>query len=56
MGRVATARKDYAEARRLYEKAAAAGYAMAMNNIGALYEGGSGVAKNYDEAARLPRR
>jgi tetratricopeptide (TPR) repeat protein len=52
MGRVATARKDYAEARRHYEKAAAAGYAMAMNNIGALYEGGSGVAKNYDEAAR----
>jgi len=51
-GRVATARKDYAEARRLYEKAAAAGYAMAMNNIGALYEGGSGVARNYDEAAR----
>jgi hypothetical protein len=51
-GRVATARKDYAEARRLYEKAADAGYAMAMNNIGALYEGGSGVPKNYDEAAR----
>jgi hypothetical protein len=51
-GRVATARKDYAEARRLYDKAAAAGYAMAMNNIGALYEGGSGVPKNYTEAAR----
>lgn len=51
-GRVATARKDYAEARRLYEKAAVAGYAMAMNNIGALYEGGEGVARNYDEAAR----
>jgi hypothetical protein len=51
-GRVATARKDYAEARRLYLKAADAGYAMAMNNIGALYEGGSGVPRNYDEAAR----
>jgi hypothetical protein len=51
-GRVAMARKDYAEARRLYEKAAAAGYAMAMNNIGAMYEGGSGVAMNYNEAAR----
>jgi uncharacterized caspase-like protein len=51
-GRVATARKDYAEARRLYDKAAAAGYAMAMNNIGAFYESGSGVAKNYEEAAR----
>jgi hypothetical protein len=51
-GRVAGARKDYAEARRLFEKAAAAGYAMAMNNIGALYEGGSGVPKNYVESAR----
>jgi uncharacterized caspase-like protein len=51
-GRVAYARKDYAEARRLYEKAAAAGYTIAMNNIGALYEGGAGVARNYDEAAR----
>jgi hypothetical protein len=51
-GRVATARKDYAEARRLYEQAAAAGYAMAMNNIGALYEGGNGVPVNYVEAAR----
>jgi hypothetical protein len=51
-GRVATARKDFAEARRLYQQAADAGYAMAMNNIGALYEGGSGVPRNYDEAAR----
>jgi TPR repeat protein len=41
-GRVATARKDYAEARRLYEQAAAAGYAMAMNNIGVIYEGDEG--------------
>jgi caspase domain-containing protein/Sel1 repeat-containing protein len=51
-GRVATARRDYAEARRLYDKAAAAGYAMAMNNIGALYEVGNGVARNYAEAFR----
>lgn len=51
-GRVATARKDFAEARRLYQKAADAGYAMAMNNIGALYEEGSGVPRNYDESAR----
>lgn len=51
-GRVATARKDYAEARRRYDQAAAAGYAMAMNNIGALYEGGSGTPVNYVEAAR----
>jgi tetratricopeptide (TPR) repeat protein len=51
-GRVATARKDYAQARRLYDKAAAAGYAMAMNNIGGIYEGGDGVPQNYAEAAR----
>jgi Caspase domain/Sel1 repeat len=51
-GRVATGQKDYAEARRLYEQAAAAGYAMAMNNIGGLYEGGSGTPVNYVEAAR----
>ena len=51
-GRVATARKDHAEARRLYEKAAGAGYAMAMNNIGGLYEGGQGVPVNDAEAAR----
>ena len=51
-GRVAGARKDYAEARRLYDKAAAAGYAMALNNIGGMYEGGEGVAKNYAESAR----
>jgi Caspase domain/Sel1 repeat len=51
-GRVATARKDFAEARRLYDKAAAGGYAMALNNIGALYEGGDGVARNYAEAVR----
>jgi tetratricopeptide (TPR) repeat protein len=50
-GRVATARKDYAEARRLYDKAANAGYAMALNNIGGSYEGGQGVPVNYVEAA-----
>jgi hypothetical protein len=51
-GRVATARKDYATARRFYEQAAASGYAMAMNNIGAMYEGGYGMPVNYVEAAR----
>jgi Caspase domain/Sel1 repeat len=51
-GRAATARKDYAEARRLYDKATAAGYAMAMNNIGSGYEAGQGVPVNYAEAAR----
>jgi len=51
-GRVAGAGKDNAEARRLYDKAAAAGYAMANNNIGGMYEGGEGVARNYAEAVR----
>jgi tetratricopeptide (TPR) repeat protein len=51
-GRVAMARKDYAEARRLYDKAAASGYPMAMNNIGGLYEGGTGVPRNYAESVR----
>jgi hypothetical protein len=51
-GRVASARKDYPEAKRLYEQAAAAGYAMAMNNIGGIYEGGEGFPRNYAEAYR----
>jgi Caspase domain/Sel1 repeat len=51
-GRVAYARKDFAEARRLYDKAAAAGYALAFNNIGALYEGGEGVRIDYAEAVK----
>jgi hypothetical protein len=55
-GRVATARKDHAEARRHYDLAAAAGYAMAFNNIGAQYEGGQGVPVNYPEAARWYRK
>jgi hypothetical protein len=51
-GRAATARKDWATARRLYEQAAAAGYVMALNNIGIIYEGGEGELANYVEAAR----
>jgi hypothetical protein len=51
-GRVATARKDYPEARRRLDQAAAAGYAMALNNIGGTYEDGRGVPVNYAEAAR----
>jgi tetratricopeptide (TPR) repeat protein len=51
-GRVATARKDYVGARRLYDQAAAAGYAMAFNNIGAIYEAGTGTSINYAEAVR----
>jgi TPR repeat protein len=51
-GRVAGARKNYPEARRLYDQATAAGYAMAINNIGGIYEGGEGVTRNYAEAVR----
>jgi hypothetical protein len=51
-GRAATTRKDYAEAKRLYEQAAAAGYALAMNNIGLIYEGDEGFPRNYAEAFR----
>jgi hypothetical protein len=51
-GRVATARKDFGEAQRLYEKAAAAGHALAMSNIGVIYEGDEGMPVNYAEAAR----
>jgi TPR repeat protein len=52
-GRVATARKDFAAARRYYDKAAAAGYAMAISNIGAIYEDGSqGQPANHAEAVK----
>ncbi|MCK1396299.1 caspase family protein [Bradyrhizobium sp. 1] len=51
-GRAANARKDYAEARRLFDKADAAGYPLAPHNIGTLYEGGTGVRMNKAEAAR----
>ena len=55
-GRIANARKDFAEARRLYDKAAASGYPMAMNNIGGMYEGGDGVRIDDAEAARWYRK
>jgi TPR repeat protein len=55
-GRVAVARKEYAEARNLFERAAAGGYRMGLNNIGALYEGGSGVRPDYVQAANWYRK
>jgi hypothetical protein len=55
-GRIANARKDFAEARRLYDKAAAASYPMALNNIGGMYEGGQGVRVDNAEAARWYRK
>jgi tetratricopeptide (TPR) repeat protein len=52
-GRVATARKDYAEAARWYGKAVAAGEPIAMVDLGWQYEHGHGVAKDLAEARRL---
>ncbi len=50
-GRIAYAQKDYEQARELYEKAAAAGSKGAMNGLGAIYQGGVGVAQ--DDGAAL---
>jgi len=55
-GRIANARKDFAEARHLYDRAAVAGYPMALNNIGGMYEGGQGVRIANAEAARWYRK
>ena len=51
-GRAASARRDYPEALRLYERAADARYATAMHNIGVLYATGEGVKKDNAEAMR----
>ena len=51
-GRIATVQKNYAEARRLFDKAAGAGYPMALHNIGVLYASGEGVKLSNVEAAR----
>jgi tetratricopeptide (TPR) repeat protein len=51
-GRVAEARKDYALARSLYEKAFAGGYAIAANGLGNLYSDGEGVRKDMAQAAQ----
>ena len=44
--------KKYDDARNWYAKAADSGYPAAMNEIGYLYSGGSGVTKDYFEARR----
>jgi tetratricopeptide (TPR) repeat protein len=51
-GRVAHARKDYAQARTLYEKAFAGGFVMAANGLGNLYSEGQGVPKDMTQAAQ----
>jgi len=42
--------QDYDKARELFQKAADAGDADAMNNLGALYGKGLGVAQDYGKA------
>jgi TPR repeat protein len=42
--------QDYAEAKRWYEKAAAAGLGMAMRNLGDMYRDGLGVTKSVADA------
>ncbi len=44
--------QDYQAAKKEYEKAAAAGDATAMRNLGALYYYGYGVPQNYEEARK----
>lgn len=48
-------RQDYAEAVRLYRKAAEMGHKSAKVNLGYAYENGHGVKRNYFEAVRLYR-
>jgi TPR repeat protein len=49
-GRIAHSQKDYVLARQLYEKAAAAGEAGSMDNLGNLFQHGLGVPKDFLEA------
>jgi TPR repeat protein len=54
LGRALTTGKEDTEARTLYEKAAAQGYAAAQTSLGVFYASGrGGLAKNDEEAARL---
>jgi TPR repeat protein len=53
-------KRDYAEAQRLFEQAAALGLAEAMNNLGIVYKDGDGVPRSiatarqwYEKAAAL---
>src|SRR5215472_4830251 len=48
-GNTARENRDYTEAMRLYRQAADMGNATAMNNIGQLYQSGSGVPSDYGE-------
>ncbi|MGH6923362.1 MAG: caspase family protein, partial [Propylenella sp.] len=52
LGRALHAGGQYAEALTQYEKAAAADYPVAMNNLGIVYQDGLGVTRDYGEARR----
>jgi TPR repeat protein len=54
-GRRAQTERNYSDAMRLYQMAAAQGNATAENNIGVLYANGLGVPLNYAEAMRWYR-
>jgi len=47
---------DFPEAAKLYEKAAAQGYAPAMNTLGRLYELGQGVPRDFAQAREWYQR
>jgi tetratricopeptide (TPR) repeat protein len=51
-GRVAQVRKDFVQARNLYEKAFAGGYGIAANGIANLYSDGEGMHKDMSQAAQ----
>ena len=44
--------KDFAESRKWFEKAAAAGNTVAMNSLGNIYHYGNGVPKDFAEARK----
>ena len=54
-GHAAYTRGDYATALRLWSPLAAQGYAEAQNNLGVMYENGTGVPQDYKEAVRWYR-
>ena len=49
-------KRDYIEAMRWYRKAADKGAAIAMFNIGLIYENGRGVKRDYAEAISWYRK
>jgi TPR repeat protein len=56
LGRAYDADRNFAEALKFFQKAAASDFALAEVNLGALYFNGQGVEKDYAEAARWNRR